>query len=801
MTTENRATTALSGMRVVDVTRGMAGPFAATTLADHGADVIKVEPPEGDFGRSFSGFDIWNRGKRRVALDLGTAAGRDGMLQLLVEADVLIDDADPDSATGVLLSDLADATGVVHSRISAFVDANEAPLVAGSEGAVSAAAGLFLGIDDVSGAAPGTPRDRPIFTVAPTSSFAAAHLAVQGIVAAALAERRGRTVQRIETSLLQGALATIMRRRFARIDAASERKPAPPRTKAVQRGIALTFLTVQCADGRWLQMCARQDAHFLAWLKAVGLDDALSDPRYAGGPMTIPTVEDIDEIEARIRDKMRRRDASEWLEILTAAGVGVDEFLTPGEFLAHEVTGANELVTTWDGSDQPTLAPSPLLTSTPARHPRRLASGQAHWRDGDAGPTTRTSTLPSASPSASVAPTAKDGPLSGLTIIEVAYFIAGPMATTFLAELGARVIKVEPLRGDPYRRTGVEVAHLLHGKESIALDLKDPAGIKVLLELAAQADGLLQSFRPGVAERLGFGYEQCRAINDQLVYVFSTGYGTRGSLVGKPAFHSTPNAWSGGGVLQGGVGNAPVDCSYPDTSTAIANATALLLGLNARDHIGQGQYVETCMLSAGAEVMSNWYTPDGIANFIPQDSGQHGLGAGYRLYECRDGWVFVAAPSSDAWNSFVAALSRPEWELDTSKVADQAAVRDAVQPYEAPLEKWFSARTVDEATQTLNGPGFAVVSADAETLEEYLERKELLTAASHPEYGDYWKLPAKFAIDGARPTLGDAPRCGEHTVSILSELGYRREQIAALVQQGAVAAAEPIDLPEGQPVV
>jgi crotonobetainyl-CoA:carnitine CoA-transferase CaiB-like acyl-CoA transferase len=772
---------ALDNLRVVDLTRGMAGPAAAATLADHGAEVVKIESIEGDYGRSLAGFEIWNRGKSSLSLDLASEEGIAVLRDLLQRADVLVDDIDAGSELGNRLVELAGESGILHARLSAFGAAQDEDPRPGYEGVVSAIAGLYLGIDDVSGAAPKTPRDRPIFTVAPTNSFAASQLVVQGILAAQLAGARGRKVNRIETSLLQGSLATLMRRRFARIDPTSDRKPAAGRTKTVQRGIALTFLTVQCADGRWLQMCARQDAHFLSWLRAIGLEAAVEDPRYASGPMTIPTVDDIDEIEARIREKMGVKTAGEWLAVLAAAGVGADEFLTPEEFLTHEVAKANELVSTWVDSDEPTLGAMPLLSETPALRPRRLRTGRPSWD-------VRTRPI-TGQPGAQDA--CKVGPLSGITIVEVAYFIAGPMATTYLAELGARVIKVEPLRGDPYRRTGVEVAHLLHGKESIALDLKNPDGVKVLLELVKGADALLQSFRPGVAERLGFGYEQVKAINDKLVYVFATGYGTRGPLVGKPAFHSTPNAWSGGGVLQGGEGNNPVDCSYPDTAAAIVNATSLLLGLSARERTGSGQYVETCMLATGAHVMSNWYTPAGIAQFRPQDAGQHGLGAAYRLYQTQDGWVFVAAPTGSAWNAFVAEIGRPEWGLDAEQGATWASIRDLTERYEPALEQYFAARTVALATE-LKGNHFAVVAADAESLESYLERKELLTPASHPDYGDYWKMPAKFEIDGERPRLGEAPRVGEHSVRILGELGYDDQEIAHLAVNGAIGAVEPL---------
>jgi crotonobetainyl-CoA:carnitine CoA-transferase CaiB-like acyl-CoA transferase len=777
MTERDDVPTALAGTRVVDLTRGAAGPIVAMTLADYGADVLKIEPVTGDYGRIWAGFEIWNRGKRCVALDLSSAAGMAVLGEVLTSADVVVEDARPGSRLSAAITKAAEAVGILHCRLSAFGPAENGDPRPGDEAVVSAAAGLYLGINELAGASARTPRDRPIFTVAPTNSFAAAHLATQAILAGLVASSRGRAVRHVETSLLQGGLASLMRRRFARVDASTGRAPAPARTETVQRGIALTFLTVECSDGRWLQMCARQDAHFLSWLRAIGLKDALDDARYASGPMTIPSVADITELEMRIRTAMRRRSASEWLRIFAASGVGADEFLSPAEFLERPNTVANDLVTTWADTGEKTLSPIAQLSATPAQQPRHLTRSAPQW----VGSSSRMPVRPHADPSTS----RSDGPLSGLVILEVAYFIAAPLATTLLAELGARVIKVEPPRGDPYRRTGVEIAHLLHGKESIGLDLKQPEGLEILHRLIGRADALIQSFRPGVADRLGFGYDQCRELNPRLVYLLATGYGSRGPLARQPAFHSTPNAWSGGGILQGGQGNPPVDCSYPDTASAIVNATALLLGLCARERIGAGQYIETCMLLTGAQVLSNWYGAEATRDFRPQDSLQRGLGAGYRLYQCRDGWIFLSAPSPHAWNALAAALSRPDWSLD-AKPSTWSALMDATAPYQAELEALFAERPVDEVVAGLASPRFAVVRADAETLEEYLERRELLTPASHADFGDYWKLPAKFIIDGQRPTLGEAPRAGEHTLDIAAELGLDDGTVAALVERGVL---------------
>ena len=241
-------------------------------------------------------------------------------------------------------------------------------------------------------------------------------------------------------------------------------------------------------------------------------------------------------------------------------------------------------------------------------------------------------------------------PLAGITILEAATFVAAPLGATLLAELGARVIKVEPLEGDAYRRTGLEAAHMTHGKESICVDLKTSDGRSIICALVAKSDALLHNYRPGVTERLGLDYETLRKVNPDLVYLYGASYGTNGPESHRSAFHSTPNALCGGGILQGGQGNPPVDDSYPDPCAGLGAGTALALGLLAQVRFGIGQYAETTMLCSAGWVHSNRLTKYGDGPIQPPvDSEQRGLHALYRLYACAKGWLFLAVLQEREW--------------------------------------------------------------------------------------------------------------------------------------------------------
>jgi crotonobetainyl-CoA:carnitine CoA-transferase CaiB-like acyl-CoA transferase len=380
------------------------------------------------------------------------------------------------------------------------------------------------------------------------------------------------------------------------------------------------------------------------------------------------------------------------------------------------------------------------------------------------------------------------GPLAGITILEIAYFVAGPLSATLLAELGARVIKVEPIEGDPSRRTGLQNSKFLAGKESIALDLKSKDGRQIMEQLLERSDALVHNFRPGVPDRLGFGYQDASRINPRLVYLYAASYGSQGPQAHRTAFHSTPNALCGGGILQAGQGNPPVDDSYCDPGSGLAAASALLLGLAARQVTGRGQYLETSMLASAAYVHSNdMVVGRGRPPRAQVDKGQHGTGPCYRLYPCRSGWLFLSAWRDRDFRRLAGALGRDDW-LDNPDFASRDARRAAADKLSSELGGIFATRDAAEWIAALSLPQSLLVEVCDVPLERWFEQEELLLPMDHPEFGPYWQPPAKLSFDGTvRPA---PPTCslGEHTGTILAELGYDRDQIRSMHSAGAVLA-------------
>ena len=786
---------ACDGLRVLDLSQGMCGPLATMILADHGADVRKVEPPWGDWARELPGFAMWNRGKVGCTLDLRSPADLRSAQQLAEDADVVVHDWHAGTAAARGLDGVTLRRGnpaVVTCAISA-APANRPQLcTTGYDATVAALAGRMVGLDPLSGAVPGQDRDAPVFTAAPTAAYGAAMLAVQGILGA-LHQRASTGIGiDVSTSLVQAEAAFLMRQDLAR--GGPDRPGLPGTPPAVHRGIVLSFLTAQCRDDRYIQMCARQDHHFRNWMRALDLDDVMADPRYVAAPLGIRTIADIEELEARIRQRMLEKTQAEWMELFSGTfDVGADPFLTPEEFLAHPQMLANDrVVTVTDPHRGKLRQPGPLvlMSATPARIERPAPGPQAagpqaaaalpQWLERHHGESGRTVATVEGLPRAT-------GPLSGVTIVEIAYFVAGPLSATLLAEQGARVIKVEPLDGDPSRRTGLQNAKFLAGKESIALDLKSESGHAILTRLLESSDALVHNFRPGVPERLGFGYDDVARINPGLVYLYAASYGSRGPQAHRTAFHSTPNALCGGGILQAGEGNPPVDDSYCDPGSGLAAATALLLGLAARRCTGRGQYLETSMLSSAAYVHSNDLVlgPDRGQRTVV-DHGQHGFGACYRLYRCHRGWVFLSAWRDRDFRRFAQALGRTDW-LDDPATATRAGREAAAGHLADQLAKIFAERDAAAWCASLDLPANLLVEVSNVPLERWFEQQDLLLPMDHPEFGPYWQPPTKMSF--GQDHGGGAPTCslGEHTVGILAELGYTDRQIAELRAAGAVS--------------
>jgi crotonobetainyl-CoA:carnitine CoA-transferase CaiB-like acyl-CoA transferase len=779
-------------------------------LADNGAEVIKVEPPEGDQARTAPAFQMWNRGKKSVVLDLRNQRDRRLAYRLADKSDIVIESFRPLEADrlGIRYQDMHRSNrGLIYCSISGFGPLAQFSNVQAYEGLVSATTGLWSDLDEIQGAGGGRGRDRPVYKVVPVCSFAASQLALHGMLSALIARARTGEGQHVRTSLLQGAAVTVMRRDFRRNPDGEQWNPLTVdfENDTLHRGIRLTFLTAQCKDGKWIQVCARQDRHFRSWLGLLGLSAIFDDPRYAAAPLGIASVSDIEALELELRSRMRTRTQQEWMALFEKHDVGADPYLGPSEFLAHPQMVQNRRVAEiTDGSGRVhrqvgplvLFAESPSTIATPApqlgEHTAEVLNtieSEISLETGPFGPSGSSRVVREADPRRSSE--TKPCPLAGITVVELAYFLAAPLAGAVLAELGARVIKVEPLSGDPFRRVGPQAARLLHGKESIALDLKNSKGRELLSELIADADVVYTNFRPTAHERLGCDYASAKAVNPNVIYLYAASYGSVGPWSGRPAFHSTPNALCGAGILQAGAGNPPVDDSWPDPASGLAAATAILLAVAGRMRTGAGQYLETTMLCSSAYAFSrDLIAYENSGRWMIPDAQQQGRGALDRLYKCQEGWLLIDIHNESEWRSFTHVVGRPEWLQDPRFASVAARAKHDEQLRELVAHALLS-REASEWSDKCRELHVPATQADATSFERFMGTYNMLAEASHPAFGDYWRSRSVIDFSEMSTSLGPACSVGEHTESIMAELGYSTEVIDSLQAEGVIGSGRP----------
>jgi crotonobetainyl-CoA:carnitine CoA-transferase CaiB-like acyl-CoA transferase len=775
-------TTALEGVRVIDASRHMAGAMTGMMFADNGADVIKVEPPGGDPTRRHDGFLVWNRGKRGVVLDLGDAGSRDRLLRLAASADVFITDFRQGAAERLQVDHESLAPynqRLVSVVISGFGDRGPLRELTGHEHIVAAKAGRMGTMNGY--------REGPIFTPTPIASYGAAMLATQGALAAL--HQRGSTGfgQRVHTSLLHALACYDMTSGFG------HRMHQQDKTGRIFGVLPLAFMTARTADDRFIQMCSRQPHLFRNWLRVLGLESLLDEPGLSTMPDLLPSQAELERVRDILADAMRQKPFAEWMEIFLREDVGGDPFLTAEEYLRHpQATENGRTAIVESPSVGPTLQIGPIaqMSDTPSvigRGEPLLGQHQAEVF-GDVAATA----APQPRPSPGV--TSPAAPLAGITVLEVGYFYAAPYAITLLAEMGARVIKLEPPAGDPARRNwSTPYDKETVGKQSIVADMKTPEGLRLVHELAARADVFLHNFRPGVPERLGIGYEQLHAINPRLVYVYGGAFGSRGPWAKRPGFHSSPNAIAGSGIIEAGRDNPPINRTYADPAGALATGTATLLALAARERTGRGQYVETTMLSSMAYTVSRWSVqyPGKAPGPLP-DQGQHGFHALHRLYETADGWIFVLVPDDAAWARLAAEVG--DVRLSEAQFATADGRRAEDDALTAALAAAFATDGADAWEARLAKAGVPAVRADGTVFGSFMLESEqsrangLSIPSVLPDGTEFWRSAGSVEFSAAPIVHGMPEPLGNSTEAILRELGYDDAAIADLDNRGVTHA-------------
>ena len=392
-------------------------------------------------------------------------------------------------------------------------------------------------------------------------------------------------------------------------------------------------------------------------------------------------------------------------------------------------------------------------------------------------------------------------PLEGITVLDLTRVLAGPYCTMMLQDMGAEVLKVElPGTGDDSRHFGpfkdgrsLYFMSINRGKRSMTLNLKTDAGKEVLRRLVKDADVLVENFRPGVMEKLGFGWQTLHEMNPRLVYASSSGYGHTGPDSQKPAYDILAQAEGGVMSVTGWPGQAPVrvGCSIGDITAALFTCNGILAALYQRESTGEGQRVDVSMLDCQVAILENALARYQVAGTPPQPLGnRHPTITPFQAYRTEDDYIVVAMGNDALWQSFCTAAGRPELATD-ERFATNRARTDNIDDLNEELEPLFAARTVDEWNTLLDAA--KIPHSRINTIDKVMDHPQVLARnmvvqVDDPVAGTVQIAgnPIKMSSLPDETTRPRIPELGEHTSEVLSSLGFSEQEIAQLQADGAV---------------
>jgi crotonobetainyl-CoA:carnitine CoA-transferase CaiB-like acyl-CoA transferase len=540
-------------------------------------------------------------------------------------------------------------------------------------------------------------------------------------------------------------------------------------------GALPSYRLYQCGDGDWLFLACGNSTFFNKMAMAIGRPEMVSDERFQNAPWGIVDADARAALAEMISEVLATRATDDWLRIFEENDVPAAPVGRRRDFIDDPQVVANGMrVEVEDPTFGRTVqmgvpvqfweTPAAPVKAAPRLDEQRLDSLWLSVGDRSG----------SSNETADPAP-----PLGGVRVLDLSFYIAGPLGPMMLADYGADVVKVEPPTGDPFREIAIGFLGWNRGKRSIALDLGKPDGREALLELARTADALVENYRPGVTRRLGIDYEALKEVNPRLVYCSVAGNGFEGPRWDRPAFDPLLQARSGAMAAQGGDG-PPVFFAVPlsDHAAALLNAYGVVAGLWMRERTGIGCQVRLSLTNSTLAAQSGQFV---FGETVPPpsvfESEASGLWPGYAAYQCRAGeWVFIACRAAEQWEALadVLGLSLPSF-ADGAREGTRSASADAIR-------ESLAGRNAGEVLPTLARAGIpsCLVRTPLDVFSaEQFAANALLVDGEHPQFGAITQtgLLARFSLTpGVIQRM--APQSGEHTAEILAEISRRQAGVA-----------------------
>jgi crotonobetainyl-CoA:carnitine CoA-transferase CaiB-like acyl-CoA transferase len=796
----------LAHVRAVELT-DIRGALLGRILADLGAEVIKIEPPEGEDGRArppFVGdspgperslaFLHRNASKRSVTLALGDERDRARLDALLAGADLFLENVGPREHARLGLTPAA--LSARHPRLIVVSVSDfglsgprahwrAEPLVAFAMSGAHYASGFL--------------DKPPCWLPGYAAHDCGAIFAAAGAVAALLYRNRGGRAQAIEVSVQEAAINGLNPWAII-LDAYSRLYPLVP--SAPPRNADGAYLVLPVADG-YLRFLAGTPRHWNCFLEVLGRPEALAGEEWENAIYRLLNA-DVPHIVGA--DCLRHRTRADVIAQARTLYLPVAPVNTPEEFVREEQTRARGFFREIEiaGRRAP-LAPSPLLFSrTPAVDPvpgPALGSGGAGW----------TTARREIEATRAAGPAPSRLVLDGLRVINLGVGAVVPEMCWLLAELGAEVIKIESNANlDFLRAVSIEPGQPnrswifnaeCRGQKSVVLNLKTPEARELARRLCATADVVAENNRGGVVAEWGLDYADIRALKPDVIYVASQGYGRGGPLGTAQAFGPLNSSFAGANYLWNHA-DAPYPAgsalNHPDHIASKLCAVAVLAALEHRRRTGEGQFIDMAQTEAAAYMLGEFYLQEPLTGRPASPDGNRApYAAPHDVYPCRDArggmdpgatamgddrWVAIAVVGDDAWRRFAAAIGQPDLAGDRrfatleSRLANRAAL-------DALVVRWTSSRSAEEAAETLQAAGVSagmVQSGDDHRGDPHLAARGAILTVDHPEVpGEHHSAnPLRFTRTPVRHG-GASPCLGADTDAVLHDiLGIDPAQIA-----------------------